>query len=465
MHACKTYHFIGIGGIGMSAIAQMLHRRGCHVTGSDPVSSSITDYLKRIGIGIYSVHQAANIGSAECVVYSSSIREDNPEFVEAKRRGLRIMHRSEALAMLSHDRWTAAVSGTHGKTTTTAMLGRIFQRARRFPTIVVGARIPQLRGNVLMGPGEDMILEADESDASFLAYHPDAIIVTNIDSDHLDHFGHLENVYLNFKKFIQSLKPGGYWVGCGECPLVKRLFAETTEKHVSYGLNSSFDYSALAVLTRIGYPASFDFAKNGERLGRITLKVVGKHNVLNALAAAALAMEHGISFDAIRSALESYEGASRRFDIKHSDELMMVVDDYAHHPTEIQSTIRAAQQFSDLKIRVVFQPHRYSRTHLLKEEFGPAFSEADELILTDIYAASEQPIPGISSETLIPFIEENSRIPVSYIARDKLFAELSRMDNSGYMILCMGAGDIGQFAEELRTVYARNFSPSAAKLL
>jgi UDP-N-acetylmuramate--alanine ligase len=443
----EMFHFIGIGGIGMSAIAQMMARKGYAVGGSDVEENAMTRALRQEGITVAIGHHAKNIGSAHCVVYSSSIRPDNPEMQEARRRGLKVMHRSEALALLSQGLWTAAVAGTHGKTTTTAMLGRIFQEAGKSPAVVVGARVPELGGNAVFGSGPIMVLEADESDSSFLAYEPDAIIITNIDRDHLDHFTDLDEIYRTFGSFTRRLKPGGKWFGCTECPQTRRLIAEAGG--IGYGFAENAGYIAAQTEINAGGSRYVIWGPGGE-MGEIRLSVPGIHNVLNSLAAAAVALEAGCSWDSVVRALEAFRGAARRFDIKVRTESFMLVDDYAHHPAEIRMTLGAARSYGKQKITAVFQPHRYSRTQALADEFAAAFADADEVIITDVYAASESPISGVSGELLARQIRSERGGNVRYVERTKLLAALEDKAMREGMMICMGAGDIGRLCEELK---------------
>lgn len=445
-----SFHFIGVGGIGMSAIAQMLAAKGRVVTGSDVEENAMTRSLREQGIAVHIGHHAKNIGRTECVIYSSSIREDNPEVQEAKRRGIEVHHRSEALALLTRGRWTAAVSGTHGKTTTTAMLGRMFQEAGRAPAVVVGAKVPELGGNAVVGGGAIMVLEADESDSSFLAYEPDAIIVTNIDRDHLDHFLDLDEIYRTFLGFTRRLKPGGKWFGCTECPQTLRLLQEAGG--IGYGFRDEARYVAAQVELSEGGSRYTAWGPNGV-LGEVRLNVPGTHNVLNSLGAAAAAVEAGCEWSAVARALERFRGASRRFDIKVRSGRFMLVDDYAHHPAEIRMTLGAARSYPSEKITAVFQPHRYSRTQALADEFASAFGDADTVIITDVYAASESPIPGVSGELLARQIRSERGGDVRYVQRSRLVEELKRPEYGSGVLLCMGAGDIGRACEELKTHY------------
>jgi len=439
----------------MSAIAQMLFHHGARVTGSDSEQTPMTRYLESLGIRVDRGHHAANVRGAECVIFSSSIQKDNPEILEAERARIPLKHRAEALALLSHGQWVAAVSGTHGKTTTTALLGRIYQENGQNPTVVVGAKVPSLGGNVSLGSGDEMILEADESDASFLAYEPNAILITNIDRDHLDHFEGIDAIYATFKQFVSRLKPGGRWVGCGECPHVQKLLKEMPQGAVSYGLSPGCDYRAGDIEERGPEGSAFELYGPDGLVGKIHLKLIGLHNVLNAVGAAALALEEGVRFEAIQRALAGFEGASRRFEVKcHTDDFTLV-DDYAHHPTEIHMTLRAARGFTGRKVIAVFQPHRYTRIQKLEEEFAGAFDLADEVVVTDIYAAGETPLAGISGACLSETIRRQQGSKVRFVPRDQLLEDLLRCETQGTLWIMMGAGDISQVADQWKEVYEK----------
>jgi len=451
----KKIHFIGVGGIGMSAIAQMLTRLGYEVSGSDVKESAITRHLSESGVRIRIGHSASNLGEAECVVFSSSIARDNPEIAAAQRNGLAVKHRSEMLAFLSSDKWTAAVSGTHGKSTTTSMLGFVYERCGKNPTVVVGAKVEQFGGgNLLLGAGPDMILEADESDASFLQYSPDAIIITNIDSDHLDYFRDLDEIEAVFCQFLGKLKTGGRFYGCAEDARVRRLLvSDKARRGVSYGFGPQWDYSAASpeLVGRGG--ARFTLCRAGKRLGEVAISLYGLHNILNATAVCALALDQGLGFDAVRAAIKEYRGATRRFDLKFISEELTIVDDYAHHPTELRRTLEAARGFAgERRIFVLFQPHRYSRTKLLFDDFVKSFAIADEVIVTDVYAAGEQPLDGVSGEKLAQAIAKTG-VRASYVPKAELAEEAASRLQKGDVAMTMGAGDIGETALEIKRIY------------
>lgn len=448
----RRIHFIGIGGIGMSAIAQMLLKLGYEVSGSDIKPNPLSRQLEALGARVFYGHSAANALGADCVVYSSSIDSANPELSMARLNKIPVKHRSQMLAFLSADKWTAAVSGTHGKSTTTSLLGCVYHEAGKNPTVLVGAKVDQFGGNFLMGDGPVMIMEADESDASFLEYNPNAIIVTNIDTDHLDHFKNLENITATFKTFIGRLETGGRWYGCAENAEVKRLLAECPNG-VSYGFNRSADYAAGEVELLGDKGSRFLLYKGGDALGEIRLSIFGRHNVLNAVGVCALALDQGLTFEQVRGAIRAYRGASRRFDLKLSSDDLIVVDDYAHHPTEIRATLEAAKGFSARRLVVVFQPHRYSRTQLLEKDFAPAFDLADDVVVTDIYAAGEKPIEGVTGRLLAERISAGRRSPAQYMPRENLAATLAQHLRKGDFLITMGAGDIGEAANEMKKTH------------
>lgn len=455
MKNLKRFHFVGIGGIGMSAIAQMLARNGCAVSGSDIRKSAITDELGRIGVRVFLGHSAAHLDGAECVVYSSSIDPENPELAEARRRGISVKHRSQALASLSAGKWTAAVSGTHGKSTTASLLGWIWRSCGLDPTVVVGAKVDQFGGNLLVGTGNAMIIEADESDASFLEYEPDAAIVTNIDTDHLDHFESMERVERTFADFLARLKTGGRWYGCRECPRTARLLDARGSRGTGYGFSASSDWRAADA--RTGADGGSFVLYRGAPLGEVRIRLHGVHNILNTTAAMALAIDAGIPFEKARDAAALYRGAARRFDFKINAEDITLIDDYAHHPTEVRATLAAARGFSPRRILAVFQPHRFTRTRILESEFAGCFSGADELIVTDIYAAGERPAEGVTAAHLAQAIAAR-HAAVRYVPRPELVSRVTDSTRKGDIVITLGAGDIAETAEELKAVYERKFA-------
>ncbi len=450
-NAKEAIHFIGLGGIGMSGVARLYLALGYPVQGSDIKKTSILSDLETLGAKVLIGHDPRHIEGAGLVVYSSSIKEDHPERVASAKNGVRIIHRADALAALCREKFTIAVTGTHGKTTTTAMTGLIFKEAGRDPSVVVGGLVDLLGGNACAGQGQEMILEADESDASFLKFTPDIEIITNIEKDHLDHYGTTARMEEAYRDFILRLKPGGKWVGCAEDACVKRLAGESKADVVLYGFGADCDVHASDVqeCPQGKRGVSFCVWRHGQPLGNIQLQILGRHNVLNALGAIAAALECGIGFETAQKALSRYEGAERRFDIQYESPDMMIVDDYAHHPTEIKKTLAAARALSKKRIFAVFQPHRYSRTASLLEDFARSFGDADKLFVTDIYAAGEEPMTDVSAEKFCEAVRHAGHGNVRYVPRAQVVQTMRREMLSGDLVIALGAGDVFQVAREL----------------
>ena len=443
-------HFIGIGGAGMSALAHVLCERGFHVTGSDKNAGGVCDKLRALGAVVYAGHRAEQVAGSDAVVISSAIHPDNCELVAAKEQGIRIMHRSDVLAELLNHADGVAVAGAHGKTTTSAMLSCIAAEGGIDPTIVIGGEVTSLGGNARSGNGRFVIAEADESDGSFLKFYPLYAVITNIENDHMDHYGSEENIYAAFKQFVGSVRPGGAVVLCMDNPKLRRLAGETATRVISYGIdNEDADYVAKDVCYHTG-GTDYKVYKNGSLFAEVHLIVPGRHNVLNSLGALVCAVEMGIKLDAILSALQKFTGAHRRFETKGRADGVWVVDDYAHHPTEIGVTLKAALQTKPERLICVFQPHRYTRTQLLFDEFCACFKGCGKLYVTDIYAASEDPIEGVDSKRLAEGIKKVSGVDVEYIASmqdiEKLLAETAR---PGDLIMTIGAGDVYKIGEAL----------------
>ncbi len=451
-------HFIGMGGIGMSGIAKVYLSLGHQVQGSDLEKNELLSELERLGAKVLIGHDAAHVKGAEVVVYSSSIREDHPERL-AVRTPARLLHRSQALAELCRGKFTIAVTGTHGKTTTTALVGMVLKEAEREPTIVVGGLVKSFGGNACHGSGPDIVIAADESDSSFLNFSPSLEVITNIEEEHMDHFKTVERVEESYRQFIRRLAPGGEWVGCAEDPRVRRMAAEGIRPCTLYGFDRS---NAEVIATDIvecpeGRPGiAFSVWAGGESLGRIEMKILGRHNALNALAAVCVARKTGIPFETTKRGLETYEGAARRFDVKYRDNDFLIVDDYAHHPTEIRETLAAAKALKKKRLVVFFQPHRYTRTESLLGGFAESFSDCDKLIVTDIYAAGETPKEGVSGGLLCEAVRRNGHPDARYIERAGLTDYAAKALTSGDLILTMGAGDIYKIGRELSERLKKN---------
>lgn len=436
-------HFIGIGGAGMSAIARVLHDTGDYqLTGSDLAPSETAARLEDLGVRISYGHRAENLGSADLVVFSSAIKLTNPELVEARNRGIPIITRGEMLARLLNDRKGVAVAGTHGKTTTTSMISLICQEGGLDPTVLIGGELGDIGGNAKLGAGEVLVAESDESDGSFLKLRPFLAVVTNIEPDHLEYWGTLERIVEGFATFIGQVKPGGKAIVCLDDPGVRKAAGDSKTPLVTYGLKTSADYTA-ADVRNFGPGSGFSVIYRGTRLGEIELAVPGVHNVSNALAAVAAGLELGISLEAIAGALKRFRGAQRRFQTLGKPRGIWVVDDYGHHPTEVKATLRAARASTSGRVICLFQPHRYTRTKFLAGEFGAAFRDADEVILTDIYPAGEDPISGVSAQLIADSIRQVEGRDIRVISdRDALVREVENLARPGDLILTMGAGDI-----------------------
>jgi UDP-N-acetylmuramate--alanine ligase len=409
----RNIHFVGIGGIGMSGIAEVLHNLGHRVTGSDLKKTSITDHLESLGIKITEGHSPENIEGAQIVIYSSAVEPSNPELVRAKETNIPIIRRAEMLGELMRMKYGIGIAGTHGKTTTAWMTGRVLTQGGLDPTIIVGGRIRSLGTNAKLGNSEFLVTEADEFDRSFLQLIPTVAVVTNIETEHLDCY-----------------KP------------------EVKKPLVTYGLGPDAAVQASRICFR-GFSSSFSLCYRGEELGDIRLQVPGVHNIKNALAAAAVGLELEIEFEKIKKALEEFSGVHRRFEMKGTIREITVVDDYAHHPTEIAASLRAARDGWSKRIVSVFQPHLFSRTRDFHRDFGRVLSASDVIVVTDIYPARETPIPGVSGELIATAARESGHQAVSYVPeKEKIAKHLLQIAQPGDLIITFGAGDIWKTAEE-----------------
>lgn len=437
-------HFIGIGGIGMSGIAELLLLSGCRISGSDQGSGPIIERLRELGARIEMGHHAGHLGEAQVIVYSSAIGPDNPERVAGRERGLPTIQRAEMLAELMRGKEGITVTGTHGKTTTTAMLAWIMIGAGLDPTVVVGARVPELGGNARLGNSKFLVAEADESDRSLLRYFPLYTIITNVDLDHLDEYRDLEDLKETFLQHLHGLPFYGCAVLCADDPHLQSLRGKVQRRVITYGLEQPADLSAADVRLE-GFQSSFQVFQGGIPVGRMRLQVPGRHNVLNALAALALGRELGVPFSTAAQALQQFRGAERRLQWKGEKKGVRVLDDYGHHPTEIRAALSAVRTLNH-RILLVFQPHRFSRTAGLMDELARCFDGADELYLMDVYAAGEVPIEGADSGELMRRIRRYR--PVEYFpSRQELLRRLRRRARRGDLILTMGAGDVWKIGE------------------
>lgn len=447
----ETIHFVGIGGAGMSPLARIMLELGYHVSGSDREDSGVIENLRRLGAKIMLGGQKAeNVRGADAIVVSTAIPYDNPEVLAARDLGITKLHRSDINAALVNEYKGIAVAGAHGKTTTTSMLGVALTKAGVSPTVVVGGEVPDLGTNAVLGEGDYLVSEADESDGSFLKLRPHIAVVTNVEDDHMDHYGTMENIIRAFTQFIQNVdRENGYAVLCFDNENLRHIAQHIDRKYYSYAIDHEADYQARNILTT-GKGISFDVVHGEEMLGHISLNIPGRHNVLDAMACLVTGLSIGVPFEKMAAGLAAFHGAKRRFQTKGRIGGVWIVDDYAHHPTEIAATLQAAKETKPARLICVFQPHRYSRTQLLHEEFGKAFRSADLLVLTDIYAAGEAPIEGVSGETILQEVRRQSGQSVVYLPeREKLASYLQKEIQEGDLVITMGAGDIYKTGEDL----------------
>ena len=448
----KKIHFIGIGGIGMSGIAEVLCNLGFFVSGSDIRKSKNTDRLEDLGMQIYEGHAAENIGDSQVVVYSSAVRPDNPEVVEAKQRGIPVIPRAEMLAeLMTLKPYAVAISGTHGKTSTTSMVATLLGHAGVDPTTVVGGVVDTLGSNAKLGGSEWFVTEADESDRSFLMLYPTIAVVTNIDKEHMESYKGMDDVVQCFTDFVNKVPFFGAAIICLDDPNVQLIIPNIKRRRVTYGMTAQADISAHNIRYNDSFGSSFNVWRGSDTLGEIALPVPGLHNVYNALAATAVALELEIPFEKIAEAFKGFKNANRRFQFKGEANGITVVDDYGHHPTEILATLSAAKNSAGgRRTVVVFQPHRFSRTQELMDEFALAFNNADVLYVLDIYAASETPIEGITAQRLTDNIRKYGHKNASYIgdvdtAADKVIEKL----NAGDLVITLGAGSVTRLSDEI----------------
>ncbi|MGE5484952.1 MAG: UDP-N-acetylmuramate--L-alanine ligase [Ignavibacteriales bacterium] len=452
-------HFVAIGGAGMSGIAKVLLEMGYTVSGSDLKSSDGTRRLESMGASVYLGHDAGNVREADVVVVSSAVPEDNEEIIEARARNIPVIHRGEMLARLMEGRKGISVAGTHGKTTTTSMIAMALEKGGLDPTVLVGGEVADFGGNAKLGSGEYLVTEADESDGSFLRLRPHIAVVTNVDDDHLDYYGTIENVTAAFHEYIQGVQGSGFAVLCCDDARVRAIAfegdpgtggARAGGRSVSYGVTGDWDYRAGNISLK-SWSSSFDVFHNGHNVGEMGLQIPGIHNVVNSLAAIAVGMEIGLEFDAIKQALSTFHGVQRRIQRVGVRGGVTVLDDYAHHPTEIRTTLKAVRQAVDGRIIVVFQPHRFSRTCLLQDEFGRAFELADEVIVMDIYPGpGEKPIKGVTSELVVSSILRRQGKRATYIREREAVARTAvRMAMPGDTIITVGAGDVWKLGDRM----------------
>ena len=435
-------HFVGIGGIGMSGIAELLLNLGFGVSGSDARATELTARLGSLGATVHEGHAAAYVGETDVVVISAAVRADNPEVVEAQRRGIPVIARAEMLAELMRLKFSIAVAGAHGKTTTTSMIAVVLERAGLDPTAVIGGRLSAFGSNARLGRGEYLVTEADESDRSFLMLWPTLAVITNIDHEHMESYGSFDSLCDAFQEFANRTPFYGGVVACADDPHVAALLPHLRRRAMTYGIDREADVMARDVeLGPFGVRATV--CRGDEVLGPLSLQVPGRHNLLNALAAVSVALTLGVAYADIAAGLASFQGAERRFQRCGEAGGVLVIDDYGHHPTEIRAVLAAAQSALDRRVLVLFQPHRYTRTAHLMEEFGSAFLGADEVVLTDIYAAGEDPIPGVTVEALAAsMLRAGVRVTVVRSLVEAV-PQIVKLARPGDAIITMGAGSVG----------------------
>jgi UDP-N-acetylmuramate--alanine ligase len=449
----RHIHFVGIGGVGMSGLAEILRSLEFDVSGSDIKGGSNTVRLASLGVRIDVGHRAENVRGVDVVVYSSAIQSENPELVEARALGIPVIGRAEMLAELMRVKYGVAIAGSHGKTTTTSLVATVLRHAGLDPTVVVGGKMAALGSNARLGAGDLLVAEADESDGSFLRLTPTIAVVTNIDPEHLDHYGTHDRIKDAFIEFAARVPFYGLAVLCLDHPHVQDILPRIPRRHVTYGISPHADYSARGINFR-GLETSFNAYRRGQPLGGFTVKMPGAHNVLNCLATIAVADELEVPLDVTKQALATFGGVARRFSVVGVHQNVTLVDDYGHHPAEIRATIEAARRaFPDdtRRIVVAFQPHRYTRTKDLFDDFCRAFNLADVLVVTDIYAAGEAPLPGITAEKLVQSIREHGHHDATYVPnKADLPDALAKIVRSGDVVIALGAGDINNALKGLR---------------
>lgn len=433
----------------MSAIAQLLLRRGIYVSGSDLKASALTEELKKMGATVFIGHAQENIQGADIVVYSSAIKRENPELKEAAKKNIPAIKRAEALAMLMQDKAVVTVTGSHGKTTTASLASYLLLEAGFSPTLAVGGIIKNIDTNASLGNGRFFVAEADESDGSFLCYKPDYSIITNIDYEHLDYYKEFKNAIGAFKEFLNNTKENGCLFASSDDAVLKGLVEGYKKRYVFFGLKEGAHIYPKNILIK-GLASEFDCFYKDKLIGRFNLSLGGMHNISNSLSVIALGLELGIDLKFIKKTLLDYRGAGRRLEVKFQEKGLLLIDDYAHHPTEIKATLAAIRNLRSERVIAVFQPHRYTRTKLLLNEFGKCFESADYIIITDIYAASEPPLEGVTGRLLSDKIRETQAgKEVYFLPKEEIIRHLSKVIKPSDIIITLGAGDIVKTCDEL----------------
>jgi UDP-N-acetylmuramate--alanine ligase len=442
-------HFVGIGGAGMSGIAEVLLNLGYRISGSDLNETEVTRRLQTLGCHIFYGHQAENVKEADVVVVSSAVRKGNPEVEVAEEKLIPVIPRAEMLAELMRMKVGIAIAGTHGKTTTTSLIASVLATGGLDPTVVIGGRLNSIGSNARLGQGDFLVAEADESDGSFLKLMPTIAVVTNIDPEHLDYYRGIEEIKETFLDFLNKIPFYGLAVLCLDHPNIQSLIPRLKKRFTTYGLTTQADFGAREIVFD-GLSSSFDVIRQRQEVGRLKIRMPGLHSVYNALATVATAFELDIPFRVVQEVLRDFSGIERRFQLKGEKKGILIVDDYGHHPVEIMATLKAARTGWERRIVVVFQPHRYTRTQALFNDFLTAFYDADVLILTDIYPAGEDRIEGVEAKALFEGIREFGHKGVTYLSDKKEIVDhLLGILTPGDMVITLGAGDIWQVAEEL----------------
>ena len=447
----KKIHFIGIGGIGMSGIAELLKTWGFKITGSDVKYSDNVARLEKCGIRIYIGHHPKNLKDAEAVIYTSAVKDDNPEYQKAVKMGIPVIKRAEMLGEILRTRPNSiAICGTHGKTTTTSLVGHIFTQADRDPLIISGGIIKGLNSNIRPGKGETIIVEADEYDHSFLQLYPTHILITSIDEDHVEVFLTMDNILKDFSDFAERVPFYGKVIANGDDKSVMEVLSKLSAPHATYSIKFSDTICAKNII-RTHSENRFDVYQNNVNLGTINLPIPGLHNIQNALAAISISLEYEIEFTTIKKAIESFSGVERRFEIVYEDKNLMLVDDYAHHPAEIRATLEAAQKGWSRRVVAVFQPHLYSRTQRFYREFAESLEIADVIVITDVYPAREKPISGVSGQLVDGILRTKGLPDVHYVREmEDIHAVLKSIYKPGDMIISLGAGNINSILAPLK---------------
>jgi UDP-N-acetylmuramate--alanine ligase len=463
----RHVHFVGIGGIGMSGLAEILRTLDFEVSGSDLRPNENTRRLEGLGVRVFIGHAAENVAGADVVVYSSAIVAHNAEVVRARELEIPIIARAEMLSELMRVRYAVTIAGSHGKTTTTSLVATVLRAAGLDPTVVVGGKVNALGSNARLGEGDLFVAEADESDGSFLKLTPTIAVVTNIDPEHLDHYGTHDAIKDAFVHYANKVPFYGLCVMCLDHPSVQEILPRLERRHVTYGVSRQADYRASGPRFE-GLATHFDAFRRHESLGRFVIHMPGAHNVLNALAVIAVADELEVPLDVTRDAIAAFHGVQRRFTVLGQPDVerdgrrgpVLIVDDYGHHPAEVEATLDAAQRGFDRRVVVAFQPHRYTRTKLLFDEFTRAFNKADVLLVTDVYPAGEQPIEGATGEALADAIRAHGHRNVAFVpSKSRVASTLMEIVEPGDIVIALGAGDINASARELLSLLEAERTP------